>query len=438
MAQQSDDPFADVGSGRTFILPTPGARAARARDEAPRGAAQAGADVAADIAAPESGLNPLVALANPLLALVPQIRATSRLADPAALKESIAQALRDFEARARAQGLSSERVLAARYILCTVLDEAAAGTPWGGSGQWARHNLLVTFHNEAYGGEKVFQLMAKLAENPTANRDLLELIFAAVTLGFEGRYKVIEGGTAQLEAVRARLSQILVTARGDHAAALAEHWQGAPRKRRAFLSWLPLWVSGALAALVLAGVYIALLLSLHRQSDLVYAQIMALRLTPTAPPAAPAAPPPAAPARLAPFLAKDVAAGLVAVRDDFDKSLVTLKGDGLFQPAAATLSPERDALVRRIGDALVKAGGRVLVTGHTDNVPIRSARFPSNWQLSQERAQTVRELLVQSGVAADRVRAEGRADGEPVVPNDTPQSRALNRRVEVQLFATAR
>jgi type VI secretion system protein ImpK len=149
------DPFASIDTGRTFVMPTPGQRPANTGS--PFDNVARGADVAFDLSAPDTGLNPLVALANPLLALVPQIRTTSHLADPAALKESMSAGLRDFEAKARAAGIASERVLAARYILCTLLDEVAAGTPWGGSGQWARHNLLVTFHNEAYGGEKVFQ-----------------------------------------------------------------------------------------------------------------------------------------------------------------------------------------------------------------------------------------------------------------------------------------
>ena len=167
------DPFASIDTGRTFVMPTPGARpAAPSGSDMGFGSMARGADVAGDLGAPDTGLNSLVALANPLLALVPQIRSTTHLADPAALKESMAAGLREFEAKARAAGIASERVLAARYILCTLLDETAASTPWGGSGQWARHNLLVTFHNEAYGGEKIFQLMAKLAEDIPANRDI--------------------------------------------------------------------------------------------------------------------------------------------------------------------------------------------------------------------------------------------------------------------------
>jgi type VI secretion system protein ImpK len=342
----------------------------------------------------------------------------------------MAAGLRDFEAKARAAGMASERVLAARYILCTMLDETAASTPWGGSGQWARHNLLVTFHNEAYGGEKIFQLMAKLAEDATANRDLLELIYAVITMGFEGRYRVIEGGKAQLETVRERLAQILKKARGDYSPVLAQNWQGAPQARRLMLSWLPLWVTGAVMALLLLALYLGLSFALSGKSDPVFGQIQSLRLAPPVPPT----PIPAAKPRLAQFLQADIRSGLVAVRDEIDRSVITLRGDGLFEAGSASLSDNREAIMKRIAQALVQVQGNILVTGHTDNQPIRSMRFPSNWHLSQERADTVRDLLQSNGVAKERIRSEGRADGEPVVDNTTPANRAINRRVEVILF----
>lgn len=425
----ADDPFAQAGTGRTFIMPTPGARAAPA---APR-ASPAGVDVAADIGPGESGLNPLVALANRMLALVPQIRATHHLADPASLRDSIAQGLREFESQARAKGIAPERVLAARYILCTLIDEVAAGMPWGSSGHWSRHSLLTLFHNEAAGGEKVFQLMAKLAKDPANNRDLLELIYAALCMGFEGRYRVVDGGKAQLEAVRERLAQILTKERGAYPPALAQNWRGEAPPRRAALTWLPLWVTAAVVGLLLVGAYLLMSFQLSAGSDPVYARIQDLRLTPPTPTVRQPAPKP----RLAQFLQNDIKAELVAVRDEVDRSIIVVRGDGLFAPASATLTPEREALMNRIAQALGQVPGTVQVTGHTDNVPIRTARFPSNFHLSEERAKTVRDILVRDGVAADRVRADGRADGEPVVANSTPQNRALNRRVEIALLVGA-
>ena len=71
-------------------------------------------------------------------------------------------------------------------------------------------------------------------------------------------------------------------------------------------------------------------------------------------------------------------------------------GDGLFDPGSASLSSDREALRRRIAEALVQVPGPILVTGHTDNQPIRSMRYPSNWHLSQDRANAVKTLLTES------------------------------------------
>jgi type VI secretion system protein ImpK len=422
-----NDPFADRDDQtRTFLKPDPRGRGAA------RSAETTNVDAAApDAAIADVGLNPLVALANPLLLLVPQLRATRQVADPGALRTSLAQGIRDFAARAAARGIAPERVMAARYVLCTMIDEAAADTPWGGSGVWARHSLLAMFHNETEGGEKVFQLMARLAEKPAENRDLLELIYAAITLGFEGRYRVIANGRAQLDAVRDRLAQIVRKERGDHPQALAEHWQGHPVRRSKPMGWLPLAATACVAALLMGGTYLVLRSSLASRSDPVFGAIQGLRLTPPVTPTLQPAPKP----RLAQYLQPDIKANLVRVSDEVDRSVVTIRGDGLFATGSATLVPEREALMVRIAEALALVPGNVLVTGHTDNQPIaRSARFPSNWHLSEERAKNVRDLLVANKVAPDRIRAEGRADAEPVVANDTATNRALNRRVEVTLF----
>ena len=421
------DPFASFDSPRTFVRPTPGGW----RSGAESTDTQLG--VAPDAPPPDHGLNPLLALANRLLLLVPQLRQTRQVADVAALRATLAQSIRNFVSAAQERGIAPERVMAARYILCTMLDEAAADTPWGGTGVWARLSLLAEFHNEAFGGEKVFQLMARLAEKPDANLDLLELIYAAMALGFEGRYRVIDNGRAQLEAVRARLAQIIRQQRGAYPPALAQHWAGQVAPQRRALSWLPLAVTAALTVLVLGGIYVAFSTSLAERADPVYGAIQRLRL----PPPVAAEPQPAPQPRLAVFLQPDIRAGLVTVRDEVDRSVVTLRGDGLFPRGSASLLPDSEETMRRIADAVVRVGGSVLVTGHTDNTPIRTARFPSNWHLSEERARTVRDLMVAGGVPADRVRAEGRADGEPVRPNDSESNRALNRRVEITVF-TAR
>jgi chemotaxis protein MotB len=76
------------------------------------------------------------------------------------------------------------------------------------------------------------------------------------------------------------------------------------------------------------------------------------------------------------------------------------------------------------------------ITGHTDNVPIRSPVFPSNWELSAVRASSVVRLLADSGIAPERLYAIGREASQPIAPNDTPENRARNRRVELMILSS--
>ena len=418
-------------------MPTPGGRGRAPAATAPAAAAAAVSPMpvaAADggEAPPAAGLNPLLAAANPLLNLVPQLRATPQHPNPAGLREQLAQAMRGFEQQARASGVASEKVIAARYALCTLLDETAAQTPWGGSGVWAHHSLLVLFHNEAWGGEKFFQLLGKLAENPAANRDLLELMYVCLALGLQGRFAVAQDGRSQLEALRERLAQMLRQQAPAPERELSPHWQAAVPMRRSLLAEVPLWVGAAAGALLLLLVYLGFTFALGGVSDPVFAQIQAVRASTTLT-AAPAAP---APPRLAKFLQDDIAAGQVAVQDDGTRSVVTLRGDGLFAPGSAALAQDRAALLARIADALAATPGSVLVTGHSDNQPIRTLRFPSNWHLSTARAESVAQLLA-ARIGATRLRAEGRADAAPIADNGSADGRARNRRVEITLFVAA-
>jgi len=427
-----DDPFAPSDSDRTIIMPSPGGRAAQNSQPNPATTASHSAYAAAESAPPVAGMNPLVAAANPLLDIVPQLRGTVQHPDPAGLRDYLAQNVKTFESRAKAAGVAPEKVVAARYALCTLLDETAASTPWGGSGSWARHSLLVMFHNENWGGEKFFQLLSKLAENPTANQDLLELMYVCLALGFEGRYRVLDNGKEQLETLRERLAQIIRKTQGEYERDLSPHWRGATVQRSKMFTVLPLWVAAAVCGLILVGTYLAFSYQLNTLSDPVFTQIQAIRITAPAPQAPPA---PISKPRLAGFLEKEIQEGLVSVSDDENKSVVTIRGDGLFQPGSATISSNYTPLVGRIGEALNSVQGHVQITGHTDNKPIRSVRFPSNWHLSQERAKSVMQLLGVK-VPMGRLSADGRADAEPVAPNETPEGRSKNRRVEITLFVT--
>ena len=110
-----------------------------------------------------ASLNPLVAAAAPLLSCgAAHARDGRSHPNPAGAARRRSPTASASSRRRRApQGLPNEQVMAARYVLCTLLDESAASTPWGGSGVWSAQSLLVQFHNETWGGEKVFQLLSQ-------------------------------------------------------------------------------------------------------------------------------------------------------------------------------------------------------------------------------------------------------------------------------------
>jgi type VI secretion system protein ImpK len=384
-----------------------------------------------------AGLNPLVRAASPLLELAVPLRQRATVDDVEGLRAELARLVSAFAQDARASRIDTETVAAARYCLCTCIDEAISGTPWG-SGVWASRSLLVTFHNEASGGERFFLILQRLAQDPARNVDVLELLYVILSLGFEGRYRVIEGGRSQLEAVRERLQRIIRTQRGAFEPELSVHWRPFERARVPLGQRMPPWVCAALAGVVIVATHIALALSLNRTSDPVFDALNRIHVSerPLAQMSmiAPGTMP-AATATLSTFLAPEIRQRLISVREEADRSIVTIEGDNLFASGSATLDPAYDALIGRIAQALKSVPGKVVVTGHTDDQPLLSARFPSNWHLSQARAETVRAMLASITGTPARFSAEGRGDAEPLASNDTPAGRAKNRRVEITLLA---
>ncbi|MCP4284162.1 MAG: OmpA family protein, partial [Gammaproteobacteria bacterium] len=133
-------------------------------------------------------------------------------------------------------------------------------------------------------------------------------------------------------------------------------------------------------------------------------------------------------------LKEEIEAGLVSVETEDTKIIVRIQEKGSFSSGSASLDTGFIAVMDRISVAVAKSPGNVIVAGHTDNIPISTARFRSNWELSSARAVTVvHGLLKNPDIDPERVMVEGHADSRPLVPNDSSANRAINRRVELIL-----
>ncbi len=389
-----------------------------------------------------SGVNPLVWAANRLLDMIAQIRGMHQLADPAKLRNQLVAEINSFEQRAQSVGVSREDLIGARYCLCTVLDEVAALTPWGGRGVWARQSLLVSFHNETWGGEKYYQLLARLAQNPERHKDLIELLYYCNALGFEGRFKIETNGFSQLEMLKRRIATILANCKGGYEARLSPHWQGVSSTPPAW-RLVPPWVVAMLCALIAVGIYIAFLFSLNDRMNLTSRRLQSLAI-----PEATVRKPPVAP----PAVIKDLCTRLM---DKMDKSrvtvtsyearcIVTLRGDGLFESGNAVIRPAFVDALNDVADAIGAVRDipvEATVLGHTDNVPLSATlrlRFGDNEGLSQARAESVkRQLDERLGNSHHRTKAEGYGADIPVGDNATAEGRTRNRRVEISIRQSA-
>src|SRR5579872_256704 len=201
-------------------------------------------------------INPLVQAATALLALAGRLRVTRAHPDVAGLRRQTLEEVRRFEERARASGVATETVLAARYCLCAALDEAVLSTPWGAQSEWATQTLLVQLHREAKGGEKFFEMLEKISTDPGRHIDLMELQYACIALGFSGKFQVLDRGSGRLEEIRHDLYRSIRGFRGAAETELSPHWRGVEDRRNPVIRYVPWWVVGALALVVLTGAFV--------------------------------------------------------------------------------------------------------------------------------------------------------------------------------------
>ncbi len=147
----------------------------------------------------------LIEAAGRLLSLMIALRSSEPNTTLESLHVKIVQEVRVFEYKAQVLGFSMDTILAARYCLCTTIDEIILTTSWGSKGIWGQHSLLSFFHKETLGGEKFYIILEKMAEREKQNFPLLVLMYVLMSLGFEGKY--YDKGKIVLEAIRYSIYQ---------------------------------------------------------------------------------------------------------------------------------------------------------------------------------------------------------------------------------------
>ncbi len=436
----SSNPFAEPGDDDTTIIIPKTSRGRAARPPAPAEPA-VGSDSFGDL--PPVGDSPVVAAASPLLSLLARLRNVATVPDPARLRERTVTEVRRYEQALRDAKLPLELIRTSHYAVCASLDDVVQNTPWGSRGPWADASLVSTFHQEVRSGERFFDLLGKLCQTPGKFLPAIELMYLCLSLGMQGRYRVSARGVAELDRLREETYLVILRQRGAAEPAVSIHWQGVSAPYRPLRPELPVWLAALAALGVLALAYVLVLLGLGAASDRLFAG--ALAVPPSAMPtiAREAAPKPVAPrpgsaqGSLAQVLGPEIRGGLVSLAGTPEAPVIRIQSSGLFASGKAVLEPRFRPLLDRVGAALQGRPGPVRVVGYTDNAPIHTVAFPSNFQLSQARARAAAAVL-DARIDPGRVTAEGRADADPIASNDTPDGRQQNRRIEIVAEPEAR
>jgi type VI secretion system protein ImpK len=379
-----------------------------------------------------TGINPLVQAAIPLLMLAGRLRGQVAQADVEALRRQTIQEVRSFEERARQAGVPAEDTMAARYALCTAIDEAVLNTPWGSQSGWSSQSLLVTFHRESFGGEKFFQILERVNSEAGRYLSLLELLYLCLALGFEGKYRLDERGHSQLADIRTDLYRRIQAARGAVSNELSPRWQGVQDKRNGVVRLVPLWVVAAACFTLLAIMLIFLNSRLSSRAETVNRTLAEIGnqdvLAVVSSPSSNTLPP----LGLSDVLAGPISQKLVSVQEHDGGAVVIITVPNLFGSGNANLNPEYEPLVQQIAQALSRLPGQIIVVGHTDNQGIRSFQFKDNFELSSARARNVVTMLRKSIAEPERIESRGVGPSQPrYTPEDEPENQARNRRVEI-------
>jgi type VI secretion system protein ImpK len=395
----------------------------------------------------------LVRSAAPLLNLAHSLRTTEAQPDIDELRRVTIDAVGRYERDLASARISPERARAAHYVVCATIDDVVLSKPWGTRAGWARSGLVSTFHMDVTGGDRVFDLLDHFHQSPGTNKDLLLLIYLCMSLAFEGRTRVSARGSLELGRIRDSLYKTLLGQYGVFERELSPHWRGVSARHKPLRTAVALWTALSTLVLLFALGYLFFTLSLNGASDGTFQRLANLlpHETPSLlidMPKQPAVvatvetPPkqqpdpvvkPAAPSRLdtlLAFLQPEVDRKLVTLSNANGRLLVRINNSGLFSTGSAEVSSEFRDLIQRIGGALASEKFRAVVVGYTDNVPIRTIQFPSNWHLSEARARAVGDILA-SYTGKDAILTEGRADSDPLASNSTPEGRETNRRTEI-------
>ncbi len=391
--------------------------------------------------------NPVLKAARPLMVLLASLRLSSDHSSVVPMMDEIANAIIRFERELGSVNLTPEQIKTARYAICATADDIVQNLPGSDRLYWTQYSMLSRFFGATTSGVGFFEELNRARAHPTLNYDLLELMHACLSLGFQGQFRSSSGGDVALQQVRRDLYQTLRTFRPAAPEDLSPHWKGQDLKPEYMRVRIPVWAVATATAVLLLGIFIALrillggsseaaaekLLNLHPDGEV---QLARTRYEPLKPDTV-ASPDSTQLLRIRAKLTDDIAARRLAVEGIKNNIVVRLLNDVAFDAGRAEIKPSFHDVLERVAATLDQEPKNISIIGHTDATPLKSKlRFKDNQDLSEQRAKAVAQLMAPKLADAARLETLGRGSDQPIASNKTGPGRAANRRVEILLPRT--
>lgn len=377
--------------------------------------------------------NPVVDRAGNLLSLCCQLRIVEVHDDVSRLRAQCIELIKTYEQELRMEGVDLGIIESSRYCICCFLDETVLNTEWGCNSLWASESLLSTFHSETFGGEYFFTLLDDALTYSTTKYHLLELMYLCLSLGFVGKMRFEEQGERKLEDYRESAYLEVKNHKLDFHRELSPGWQAKVAKGGELQEPFPLWVIITLFSAVVMFVYMGFSYSINSYSSSAYDELTNLV------PWQEDRPDLAALNRkeftlLQQHLQTEIKRNMLKIEQLSGRIRIRIEAGHLFPSGSAEPREEFLVVLNKISRTLESTQGKILVSGHTDDEKIFTARYPSNWHLSLARATSIASVLANGSELNGRLWPEGRGSDEPIVENNSIENRATNRRIEIDLL----
>ena len=389
--------------------------------------------------------NIFIAESISIIFLATQIRSILVYKNVGGLFQRVVGEIQTFENSVIEKGVTEADSRIAKLFLCALIDEAVLNTPWGHQSDWKHENLSNYFFKQAHLGGIFYQETdkLKLKHQFREKLELLKLAYVCLSLGFQGKYRLMSDGHRQVAEARDEIYQMIRNAIDEPDRNLSEYWQGRSVKNP-LIRYIPLWVVAAGACLFLLVSFAGFLYFISRSASVTLAQNTAppIPIEEISIPEEKTVQSATIPSDSDPIsdtvghfrklFESEIEQNLVEV---LDGSPLILRMSNTFLSGKDEIKKEFHGVFTKLAREIKDDDSRINIFGHTDNQPIRfSIKFPDNYTLSVARAKSAAEILLESEpTLKDRVHFEGKSDWMPVVPNDSEANRAINRRIDIHI-----